>query len=252
LLERVNGEATESSKLTIKLITLGRGASARLRLSKWSLRCLSEVVGTFALVFCGPASVVVVSYVGVPFPLRLVAVAAVFGLTVAMVIVVLGKVSGANINPSITVASLLAGTLEGGMVVPYIASQLFGGLLAGLALKGVFDSLAPSAYLGSTKLATGISPIEGVVLEALGTLGLATAALSASKYMGHHVHQAVLVGGTLFLLILLIGPPTGGSFNPARSLGPSLFSGYFESQWVYYVGPLLGGACAGLIFRRWL
>ena len=223
-----------------------------MRLSKWSLRCLSEVVGTFALVFCGPGSVVVVSYIGVPFPLGLIVFAAVFGLTVATVIVALGKVSGANINPSITVANFLTGTLEGRMVVPYVVSQLVGGLLAGLTLKAVFDSLAPSTYLGSTKLAVGISPIEGVVLEALGTLGLAMAALSASKFMKRPINQAVLVGGTLFLLILLIGPPTGGSFNPARSLGPSLFSGYFESQWVYYVGPLLGGTCAGLIFRRWL
>ena len=210
------------------------------------------MVGTFALVFCGPASVVVVSYLGVPFPLGLVAFAGAFGLTVAAVIVALGKVSDANINPSITIASFIAGTLEGGMVIPYIASQLVGGLLAGLTLKTVFDSVAPSAYLGSTKLAHGVSPIEGVVFEALGTLGLAMAALSASKFMERSVNQAVLVGGTLFLLILLIGPPTGASFNPARSLGPSLSSGYFEYQWVYYVGPLLGGACAGLIFRHTL
>jgi glycerol uptake facilitator-like aquaporin len=123
-------------------------------------------------------------------------------------------------------------------------------LFAGLTLKLVFGSLAPSAYLGSTKLAAGVSPLEGTALEVLGTFVLSMSALTAASVVKTTSRQALLVGGTLSTLILFIGPLTGASFNPARSLGPSLFSGYCDSQLVYWVGPLIGGACAGSIFRR--
>jgi glycerol uptake facilitator-like aquaporin len=94
----------------------------------------------------------------------------------------------------------------------------------------------------------GLSPFEGVLLEAIGTFILAISALSASSFLTSSVRQAALVGTTLFILILVIGPLAGASFNPARRLGPSMFSGYFTNQLVYWVGPLLGGVCAGLIF----
>jgi len=165
-------------------------------------------------------------------------------------IVIFGKRSGANINPAVTLACASAGVSEWKMFFPYAGFQVIGGLLAGLTLKMVFGSLAPSAYLGSTKLAFGVSPVEGTALEIIGTFLLAMSALSASSFVKATPRQALMVGGTLSVLILFIGPLTGASFNPARSLGPSLFSGYFDSQLVYWVGPLLGGGGAGLLFRQ--
>lgn len=205
--------------------------------------------GTYLLVLIGPASVVVASLVGFPSPLEALAfVALVFGGVVFSVILLLGKHSGAHINPAITVAHAFAGMFESELFLPYVMFQAAGGLLAGLSLKIVFGSLASTTELGSTKLALGVSPIEGVVLEIAGTFVLAFSALSASSFIRSPVKQALLVGSTLFILIMLIGPLTGASFNPVRTLGPSVFSGYFNDQLVYWLGPLTGAACAGLIF----
>jgi aquaporin Z len=212
-------------------------------------RCLAEMLGTYLLVFLGPGSIVLVAYLGFPAAGSLVFVAGVFGGTVAGVILLLGRFSGANINPAVTIGSTVAGTSRRGLLLPYLAFQASGAILAGLTLRAVFGNLASSASLGSTKLAAGISPTEGAALEVVGTFLLVASALVAGSFLTSPGRQAILVGGTLFLLILLIGPLTGGSFNPARSLGPSLFSGYFRDQLVYYVGPVLGGFCAGLAFQ---
>ena len=212
-------------------------------------RCLSEMLGTYLLVFLGPGSVVLGAYLGLSSMASLVFIAGVFGGTVAGAILLLGRFSGANINPAVTVGSTIAGTSGRGLLLPYLAFQLSGALLAGLTLRAVFGNLASSTSLGSTKLAAGVSPVEGVALEVAGTFLLVASALAAGSFLTSPARQAALVGGTLFLLILLLGPLTGASFNPARSLGPSLFSGYFDDQLVYYVGPVLGGVCAGLVFQ---
>lgn len=210
---------------------------------------LAELLGTYLLVFIGPASAVVASAIPQVSTLAaLTLVALVFGCTVASIIALLGRHSGAHINPAITVANTLAGMSKKELLLPYVAFQLAGGLLAGLSLKVVFSDFASATDLGSTKLAQGITPTEGIALEIIGTFVLAISALSASSFITSPKKQAALVGSTLFLLIMFIGPLTGASFNPARSLGPSLFSGYFEGQLVYWLGPMIGGGLAGLLF----
>jgi MIP family channel proteins len=222
---------------------------ATVPISGYARRCLSELLGTYILVFVGPASVVLASLVPSISPLeQLTFVAIVFGCTVASIIVFFGRWSGAHVNPAITVASTLAGVHRRELLLPYVSSQVLGGLLAGLSLKLVFSGLAPSAYLGSTRMASGITPAQGLALEIVGTFVLAASALSASFFLESPAKQAALVGCTLFGLIMVIGPLTGASFNPARSLGPALFSGYLSGQLVYWVGPLAGAGLAGLLF----
>ena len=213
-------------------------------------RCLSEMLGTYLLVLFGPGSVVTASVMGLSPAETLFFVAAVFGITVAFVILGLGRFSGAHINPAISVGSAIAGLLERELVLPYMAFQVAGGVLAGFSLSILFGVAGSRTNLGSTSLAVGISPIEGVLLEVVGTFFLTTSALLAGSLLKSKLGQAFLVGGTLFILILVIGPSTGASFNPARSLGPSLFSGYLSAQIVYYIGPVLGAILAGLVFRR--
>lgn len=210
---------------------------------------LSEMLGTYLLVLLGAGSVVLAPLVPHLSAFeQLAVIALVFGLTVASIIIVLGKHSGAHINPAITVASAIAGKLKRELVFPYVAFQLLGALLAGLSLDIVFRGLVSSAHLGSTTLGSGISQMEGVSLEVAGTFVLAAAALTAGHFIKRPMAQAALVGGTLFLLIIALGPLTGASFNPARSLGPALFSGYLSGQLVYWVGPLVGAGLAGLLF----
>lgn len=206
------------------------------------------MLGTYLLVFFGPGSVVAASVLGLSPAEALLFVAAVFGTTVASVILGLGRFSGAHINPAITIGSALAGLLRRELFLPYVVFQVAGGVLAGLSLKLAFGTMGSSTYLGSTRLAAGVTPVEGVALEIAGTFFLALSALVAASFVKSPAKQAVLVGGTLFILILFIGPLTGASFNPARSLGPSLFSDYLSGQLIYYVGPIAGAACAGLIF----
>lgn len=213
-------------------------------------QCFSEMLGTYLLVLLGPGSVVAASLLRLEPAEALALEAAVFGCTVASVILSLGRFSGAHINPAITVGSTLSGMSDRKLLLPYVVFQVAGGVLAGLSLRLALGALGPVASLGSTKLAVSVSPTEGVVLEVIGTFVLAASALTASSFLRNPVKQAILVGGTLFLLILLIGPLTGASFNPVRSLGPSLFSGYFDNQSIYYVGPVIGGLCAGLAFRQ--
>jgi MIP family channel proteins len=208
------------------------------------------MLGTYLLVLIGPGSVVVASLLSLPPVAALGLVAVVFGGTVAMIIFSLGQFSGAHVNPAITIGSTLSGTFDRRLLLPYISFQVAGGLLAGLSLRLALGPLGLVASLGSTKLAAGVAPVEGVFLEAVGTFVLTVSALAASSYVKTPIRRGLLVGGTLLVLILMMGPLTGASFNPARSLGPSLFSGYVENQVVYYLGPIIGATGAGLLFKQ--
>lgn len=212
--------------------------------------CLSEFSGTFLLVFIGPASIIVASLIpGLQMLPALLLIASAFGGTVTALILILGKYSGSLVNPALTLATATARQLKRRLVLPYLFFQVLGGLAAGLGLRTVFGSADPGTALGSARLAGEINSSAGIMLEALGTFILASSALLVSTRFGDRRAQALLMGATLFLLILLIGPLTGAGLNPARSLGPSLASGYFENLYVYISGPLLGGLAAGLVFR---
>jgi MIP family channel proteins len=176
-------------------------------------------------------------------------VALTFGVSVAVIILLIGEHSGAVINPALTLAAASARLLRPNLVIPYLLFQTAGGLLAGLTLRIVFSSLVDTTRLGSTKLSAGVSPMMGIGIEALGTFILAVSALAATAWIRRAPLQALTVGATLTVLILFIGPLTGAGLNPARSLGPALASGYFSNLYVYMVGPFAGALVAGILFR---
>jgi MIP family channel proteins len=205
------------------------------------------MIGTYILVLLGPGSIVAVSLLPSISPVEaLLIVAGAFGGTVTAVIVVFGRHSGSHINPAISLASVLTGALRRELMIPYLTFQFAGAILAGLSLRLIFSSA--TTELGSTRLASSVSPAAGIVLEAAGTFVLAFSALAVSHVADSRYLQAVMVGSTLFVLIVLIGPLTGAGFNPARSFGPALWSGYMSNQLIYWVGPFVGAACAGLTF----
>ena len=148
-----------------------------------------------------------------------------------------------------TLSITIAGLSGRSRLVPYIMFQLLGGLAAGLTLKFVFGSLENVGTLGSTELALGIDPMTGILIEVIGTFILTTSILVVSTLFHDTKKVGFLVGMTLFVLVILFGPLTGGSFNPARSIGPSLASGYFDNHYVYWIGPLIGGILSGFTFR---
>lgn len=209
---------------------------------------LAELLGTFALVFFGSASVIITTALSISKTESLLLIATTFGVVVGTMILILGWYSGAVINPAISIAATVSRSLKRELLLPYLFFQIVGGLLAGFTLKLLFSSF-DTTDLGSTKLAPGIDPLTGILVEAIGTFVLACSALIAGKKLTKDSHRGFFVGGTLFLLILVIGPITGASFNPARSVGPAIASGYFGNLYVYLIGPILGGLAAGILFE---
>jgi aquaporin Z len=206
-------------------------------------RLAAEFLGTFSLVFAGTGAIVIndvsggtVSHVGV---------ALTFGLIVLAMIYAVGDVSGAHLNPAVTLGFFNARRFEGRWVAPYILSQCAGALVASLTLRLMFPT---NATLGAT-LPAG-DPVQSFVLEAILTFLLMFVILSVSigsKEKG--VLAGVAVGSVVALEALFAGPISGASMNPARSLAPALVSMRLESLWVYLTAPVLG-ACAGVLACR--
>lgn len=225
--------------------------SSQPHASRWA-RCFSELLGTYLLVLVGPGTVAAVTLAGgIPpieaFPI----IGAAFAAIVALVVLFLGRISGAHIDPAITIAHTVAGKTSLDMLVPYISFQVLGALLGGFTLRLIFSPYGLPGDLGTTKLAVGVSIPAGILLETAGTFLLAMSGFLASSRIHNKVGEASLIGSALFLIILAIGPLTNASLNPARSLGPALASGYLTNLWVYWVGPPAGGLIAGLVFKFW-
>jgi glycerol uptake facilitator-like aquaporin len=214
------------------------------------IKLLSELVGAFGITFFGPAAIVVGFLIpGLDAMQRLLFAAAVPGVTLAVEIKLLAKYSGCHINPAITVTFASGGKFRSGLILPYFAVQVGGGMLAGLALYLVFDSAAPSAALGSNMVSAGVPLPEAFILEVLGAVILCFVVLYDVALVKGAGKQGIVAGIALTILIYILGPVSGGSMNPVRSLGPAVFAGFFDRQYLYVVCPLIGAAIAGLIFR---
>ena len=202
------------------------------------------------LVLIGPGTVAAVSLAqGIASFEALIIIAFAFGATVGVVILLLGGTSGAHINPAITLAHTIAGKTALEMLLPYISFQVLGGLLGAFTVKLIYNPFGSPADLGTTKLASGVNPLVGTVLETAGTFVLAMSGFLASLRVRKKPGEAALIGSTLLVIILALGPLTNASLNPARSLGPALASGYLTNLYVYWIGPLAGGLIAGLVYR---
>lgn len=195
---------------------------------------LAEALGTFALVFAGCGAIVVDGlYGGV---LGHLGVCAVFGLVVTVMIYAVGNISGAHINPAVSIAFFIAGRLNGRLLLPYIGSQLAGALIAAALLRFLFPE---HTSLGAT-LPSG-STTQSFVLEVVISFLLMFVILNVSTgHMEKGIMAGVAVGATVALAALFAGPVSGASMNPARSLGPALVSGQLESLWIYLTAPVLG------------
>jgi aquaporin Z len=197
-------------------------------------RYLAEGIGTFALVFAGCGAIIVndtftgaIGHAGVSM---------VFGLVVMAMIYSIGNISGAHINPAVTIGFMFAGRLERRVVLPYVGSQLLGAVVAAIVLRFLFPE---HETLGST-LPSG-SVLQAFVLEALLSFLLMFVILNVSSgHMEKGIMAGVAVGGMVALGALFGGPVTGASMNPARSLGPALVSGHMELLWIYIVAPVIG------------
>lgn len=201
-------------------------------------KLLAECFGTFCLVFAGTGAIIINQTTG--GAISHAGVALTFGLIVLAMIETVGDVSGAHLNPAVTLGFWTAKRIPGSQVLPYIGSQCAGALLASGVLRLLFP-VHPT--LGAT-LPAG-SPLQSFVLEVILTAILMFVILSVShgaKEKG--ITAAIAIGATVGLEAMFAGPICGASMNPARSLGPALVSGHVEHLWIYLTATVLGALIA--------
>lgn len=203
---------------------------------------LAEAIGTFALVFFGAGAIMVEADTGA---LGHLGVALAFGLVIMVMIYALGHVSGAHLNPAVTLAFALTRRLPWSRVVAYCVAQIAAAIAAALLLRA---SLGDVADMGGTVPAgsQAQSFFWEVVLSFLLMFVIMSVATD-TRAVGEAA--AIAIGGTVGLGALVGGPVSGASMNPARSIGPAIVSGEQRALWLYVAGPIVGAALGALAYQ---
>ena len=205
---------------------------------------LAELIGTFLLTFIGGAAIINGGS-------GLIGIALAHGLTIALVICSLGHISGAHINPAVTIGFLITGKIEAKDALIYILSQLIGAMLAAYSLK-VFVPGAMEASLGGQSISPNVSIVAAIFIEFVLTFFLVTA-IFGTAVDDRGTFSAVAgfgIGLVVTVDILAGGPFTGASMNPARSFGPAIISylygveGALQIHHIYWIAPIIGGLIA--------
>ncbi|MEI8279510.1 MAG: aquaporin [Bacteroidota bacterium] len=204
---------------------------------------IAELLGTYALVFAGTGAIIInqetngtITHMGI---------AITFGLVVMSMIYTFGNISGAHLNPAVSIAFTMAKRFPAKLLVLYIGSQLIGALLASLTLKFLFPH---NSMLGST-MPSG-SDMQSFILEVILTFFLMLVIFNVahgSKEQG--MFAGIAIGAVVALEALFAGPVCGASMNPARSFSPAIVSGHMNSLWIYLVAPIIGAVMAIPVFN---
>jgi aquaporin Z len=199
---------------------------------------IAEIIGTFALIFCGTGAIIInqesvgaITHAGI---------AATFGLIVIAMIYTVGNISGAHLNPAVTIAFWVAKVFPAKEILPYIISQGIGAFLASLVLRFLF----PANQLLGSSLPAG-SEMQSFILELILTFILMFVIIhmaTGSKEQG--MFAGLAIGSVVWLEALFAGPICGASMNPIRSLSPAIVSGHTEHLWIYLSAPVLGAIIA--------
>lgn len=203
---------------------------------------LAELIGTFALVFCGTGAIVIndvtngsVSHVGV---------AITFGLIVTVMIYAFGSISGAHINPAVSIAFSFTDRYNRKDLIPYIIAQILGAFLASGVLRYLFqehDNLGATFPIGDWQ--------QTFILETILTYFLMLVILFVSQNKEVNQFTGIAVGATVLLEAMFAGAITGASMNPARSIAPAFVSGNISELWIYIIAPIIGAILASFTWR---
>ena len=215
---------------------------------------LAESISTFALVFFGTISITLAAVVfgaGLSVP-AIVMISLAHGAAIGLMVYTFGHVSGAHINPAVTIPMMITRKIGIKDGIGYIVFQLIGGIIAAFAHK----AFLPKGAQVNFGVQSGPSALlENNVMSGLGVEMILTFFLVTVIFMTA-VHKkapagmyGLAIGGIIFLDHLIGVPLTGASMNPARTLGPAIASGFWEFHWIYWVGPIIGGIIAGLIMN---
>ena len=212
---------------------------------KHSRELLAEFIGTFVLIFAGTGAVMVdrisngaVTHLGI---------SSVFGAVVTALIYSLGHISGAHFNPAVTLAFWSSGFLRRSLVLPYIVAQASGAIAASALLR---LSLGAVGNLGATLPRDG-NWIQALILETVLTFILMLVIFGSGLDRRAPIGFAgIAIGLTVALEAACMGPITGASMNPARSLAPALVGWNWQHHWLYWVAPILGAQLAVVVYRH--
>jgi aquaporin TIP len=211
-------------------------------------RCTAEAIGTFALVFIGVGSVMSGFFPKSDFGVFGVALA--HGLILGTMITATMRISGGHLNPAVTVGLLVARRTNVQTALAYIVTQCLAAVVAAAILKELYpQAVLRATSLGTPHLAASISLTQGIVIEAILAFFLVSAVFGTCVNPDAPRVGGFAIGLTLAADILMGGGLTGAAVNPARAFGPALVAGDMVAHAVYWVGPLLGGIVAGLLWE---
>jgi len=214
----------------------------------------AEGIATFCLVFFGPLSVILAAAAfGTGLAIEgLIMISLAHGSAIGLMVYAFGHISGAHINPAVTIPMIITKKISPADGAGYIALQLIGGIIAAFSLVAILPDLGQAVNFGTQAPGDLINgdPMKALWLEMIFTFFLVTTIflVAVHKKAAAGIH-GISIGGMVFLLHLVGVPLTGASMNPARTLGPAIASGFWEFHWIYWVGPIIGGIIAGLIMN---
>ena len=215
----------------------------------------AESIATFCLVFFGPLSIVLAAAAfGTGLSIEgIIMIAIGHGAAIGLMVYAFGHVSGAHINPAVTISMLVTKRIGIKDGIGYIVFQIIGAIIAAFSLKTILPDLGAKVNYGTQGGPSELlnnSAMSGFAVELILTFFLVTVifmtAVHKKAAAGMH---GLAIGGMIFLIHLVGVPLTGASVNPARTLGPAIISGYWDFHWIYWAGPILGAIIAGLIMN---
>ncbi len=207
---------------------------------------LCEFIGTFSLVFFAAGAVMVTALTGQPGP---IGAGLISGLIITIVIYGFGHVSGAHVNPALSIAAAILRKLEWRLLPGYIAAQMAGSALAGFAL---LFALGPVGDLGANLPNAGLGITPGIALAIelfLSFLLMWVICGTAYDTAADLPFAGIAIGATVGIEVMLMGPVAGAAMNPARAFGPDLARGNLDTFWIYLLGPILGMILGAMTYR---
>jgi len=215
----------------------------------------AEAIATYALVFFGPLAIILAAVAfGTGLSIQaIVMIALAHGAAIGLMVYTFGHVSGAHINPAVTISMLVTRRIGIKDGIAYIVFQLIGAVAAAASLKAILPDLGAKVNFGTQGGPSDLlnhSVISGLAVEIILTFFLVTVIFMTAVHKKAPAGMyGLAIGGMIFLIHIVGVPLTGASVNPARTFGPALISGYWDYHWIYWAGPIIGAVIAGLIMN---
>jgi MIP family channel proteins len=228
---------------------VARTTTVTLTLTEHGRALIAEAVGTFMFISIGAGSIVANQMTA--GAVGIVGIALAHGLALAVAVSAFGAISGGHFNPAVTLGLAIADKHPRERILTYWAAQLVGGLAAGIFLLVAFGHVpaaVDASHLGTPAVAVGLNPLTAIAIEAVLTLFLLWAVFGTAVSPNAPRIAGFGIGLTVAADILVGGPLTGAAMNPARWFGPAAAARHFADWYVYWIGPLIGAALAGLTY----